>query len=107
MEFKENSSNSYDKDRDIKKVEFLGHTSDSFSKDYETNKWDYIDIFYPNQENFCDVTSRLINNMKDDCRFIVVDEEGERHFVNVLDVRFDSIENKIRVFPEDCRKVKR
>lgn len=89
-----------------KKMDFLGYSSNSFKKDRKSG-WNPIDVYCPNQESFCDLTSKIISGMKSDCRFIIADDEGERHFIDVLDVRYDSTKDMIRLFPENIRKVKR
>ena len=95
------------RDGDRKSFEFLGHSLDRFRKDRDSGKWDDINIYHQTQESFCSATSSLLNNLKDDCKFVIANEEGERYFVNVLDYRFDASENKIIVFPENCRKIKK
>jgi hypothetical protein len=89
-----------------KKMDFLGHSSSPFKRG-RNRKWERVDVYCPNQESFCDLTSKIISGMKEECRFIIADDEGERHFIDVLDVRYDSTQNMIKLFPENIRKVKR
>jgi hypothetical protein len=41
---------------------------------------------------------------KGDCRFMVANDEGERYFLNILDYRYVSADNKIIVWPENIKK---
>lgn len=81
-------------------MEFLGH----FTEVKTNNKKRAIDLCYPTVEQFCDSTSKLIEGFKDDCKFVVANEDGDRYFLTVLDYRYISEENTIRIFPENLRK---
>jgi hypothetical protein len=85
-------------------MEFLGQTVSPF-KEVKT-KWEPIDLVYENEEKFCEATSKLINGFRDECKFVVSDKNGERHFVYVLDYRYISKYNTIRIYPENLRVVK-
>jgi hypothetical protein len=89
-----------------KKMDFLGHSSSPFKRT-KGRHWEQVDIYCVNQESFCDLTSKIMSGMKEECRFIIADDEGERHFIDVLEVRYDSSENLIKLFPENIRKVKK
>ena len=54
-------------------MEFLGH----FTEVKTNNKKRAIDLFYPTVELFCDATSKLIEGFKEECKFVVANEEGE------------------------------
>jgi hypothetical protein len=81
-------------------MEFLGH----FTEVKTNNKKRAIDLFYPTVELFCDATSKLIEGFKEECKFVVANEEGDRYFLTALDYRYISEENTIRIFPESLRK---
>lgn len=82
-------------------MEFLGHFSNDESNNKKSKK---IDLVYPTVEAFCDATSKMIKGFKDDCRFMVANEDGDRYFLTVLDYRYISSENTIRVFPVSLKK---
>lgn len=82
-------------------MEFLGHFSNTESNNKKNNK---IDLIYPTVEAFCDATSKMIKGFKDDCRFMVANEAGDRYFLTVLDYRYISSENTIRVFPANLKR---
>jgi hypothetical protein len=86
-------------------MEFLGYTENAFTR--TKKNWKPINLVYENEEKFCEATSKLISNFKDECRFIIADSNDERHFVDVLDYRYDSLQNTIKVFPENVRVVKK
>jgi len=86
-------------------MEFLGYTVDIVRK--SRNKWNQIDLVFDSQEKFCESTSKLLSGFKDDCRFVIADIDDVRYFVNVLDYRFSSKENIIKIFPEQVRVVKK
>jgi len=88
-------------------MEFLGHCSKNISKNAKNKKWNSIDLEFEDSATFCEATSKLINGFKDECRFVIADEYSERHFVDVLDYRFNSSENIIRIFPESCKQIKK
>jgi hypothetical protein len=90
----------------IKNMEFLGHSNESFEFNVESKKWKAITLNYEDVESYCEATSKLINGFKDECRFVIANEEGDRHFVNVLDYVYDTKNNKIKIFPEYCRAIK-
>lgn len=86
-------------------MEFLGHTLSPLKK--TGKKWSHIDLTFDNEEKFCEATSKLISGFKDECRFIIANKHDERHFVDVLDYRYISNDNTIRIFPENVRVVKK
>jgi hypothetical protein len=88
-------------------MEFLGHTTSKFKKNTKTNKWDALNVMFEDSESYCEATSKLINGFKDECRFVVADEIGDRYFVDVLEYRYDAPNNTIKLFPEDCRMIKK
>jgi len=45
-----------------------------------------------------------MSGFKGDCRFMVASDEGERYFLNILDYRYVSTENRIVVWPENLKK---
>ena len=81
-------------------MEFLGHFT-STSKNKKNNT---IDLEYSNSEAFCEATTKLMSGFKGDCRFMVASDEGERYFLNILDYRYVSTENRIVVWPENLKK---
>lgn len=85
-------------------MEFLGHFSNSKIKNKKNSS---IDFVYESVEQFCEATSKMLKNFKGDCKFMAADENGERHFLAVLDYRFISTENTIRVFPANLKKFQR
>lgn len=86
-------------------MEFLGHTLSLIKK--TKAKWEPIDLVFESEEKFCEATSKLINGFHDECKFIVADKDDERLFVDVLDYRYVSVDNTIRLFPENVRTVKK
>jgi len=88
-------------------MEFLGHTSSRIQKNTKTNKWNSLNVSFESSEDYCEATDKLIAGFKDDCRFVVADDSGDRYFVDVLDYRYDTLNNTIKLFPEDCRIVKK
>jgi hypothetical protein len=88
-------------------MEFLGHTSSKVKKNTKTNKWNSLNVKFEDSEAYCEATSRLINGFKDECRFVVADENGDRYFVDILEYRYDTLNNTIKLFPEECRIVKK
>ena len=82
-------------------MEFLGHFTNNKSKDKKNNS---IDLVYSTVELFCDATSKMIQGFNGDCRFMVANDDGDRYFLNVLDYRFISKENTIRIYPENLKK---
>lgn len=86
-------------------MEFLGHTLSPIRK--SKAKWEPIDLVFENEEKFCEATSKLITGFHDECRFVVADRNDERHFVDILDYRYVSVDNTIRLFPENVRIVKK
>jgi hypothetical protein len=88
-------------------MEFLGHCSTAIKKSNKTKKWEPINLVFTDSESFCDATSRLMEGFKDECRFVVADKDGERHFVYVLDYRYKSTENTIVLYPEKAKKIKK
>jgi hypothetical protein len=81
-------------------MEFLGH----FTEVKTNNKKRTIDLYYPTVELFCDATSKIIEGFKEECKFVVANEDGDRHFLTVLDYRYIPEERTIRIFPENLRK---
>ncbi len=82
-------------------MEFLGHFINNKSKNKKNNT---IDLTYTTVDAFCDATSKLIEGFKGDCRFMVANDEGDRYFLNVLDYRYVTSENTIRIYPENLKK---
>jgi hypothetical protein len=87
-------------------MEFLGHCSTKIKRNNKNGKWEPINLVYTDVESYCEATSRLINGFNDECRFVVVDKDGERHFVYTLDYRYKTADNTIILFPEKCKKIK-
>jgi len=86
-------------------MEFLGHTLNPIK--LTKSKWEPIELVFENNEKFCEATSKLINGFHDECRFVVADKNDERHFVDVLDYRYVSVKNTIRLYPENVRVIKK
>lgn len=84
-------------------MEFLGHFTNK-TKNKKNNTVDTIDLEYTTQEAFCEATTKLMAGFKGDCRFMVANDEGERYFLNILDYRYVSADNKIIVWPENIKK---
>jgi len=84
-------------------MEFLGHFTNK-TKNKKNNNVRTIDLEYTTQEAFCEATTKLMTGFKGDCRFMVANNEGERYFLNILDYRYVSADNKIIVWPENIKK---
>jgi hypothetical protein len=85
-------------------MEFLGKTENLFKK--EKTKWKPIDLVFENDEKFCEATSKLINGFNGECNFVVTGRNNEKYFVDILDYRYISTDNTIRIFPENVKNIK-
>lgn len=88
-------------------MEFLGCSKEAPSIN-EKGKWEVLELNYPDEKTFCDATSKIFNSIKNNsCRALVSDHENERYFVDILDVRYDSIGFNIKIWPHFCKNSKR
>lgn len=88
-------------------MEFLGYCNETPSLD-EKNNWNFIEIECLDDYSFNDTTSKIFKGVKkDECRFIVSNPDNDRYFVDLLDIRFNSEENIIRIWPHDCWLIKK
>lgn len=84
-------------------MEFLGYIEEVPTKKNQRD-WNYVEIQCPDEQNFTDVTSKLIKGMKDTCRFKVNDQDGKSYTLDVLDIRYDVTEYMVRLWPYDFKR---
>ena len=88
-------------------MEFLGYV-DELPSINENKKWDYFEIVFPNEDSFNDATSKIFKGVKKDaCRFVIADTYNDRYFLDLLDVRYNSKENSVRIWPHDFWPVRK
>lgn len=85
-------------------MDFLGNSLKEIKISSNHKNSNPIDLFYDKVEDFCEATSKLINGFNDSCRFLIESSDSEKYVVDILDCRYNSAENSIRIFPESCRK---
>lgn len=84
-------------------MEFLGFSKEAPSYNAKTKSWNVVEIECQDDKSFCDTTSKIFNTIKNNnCRAIVANENNERVFVDILDVRYDSSENLVKIWPYSC-----
>lgn len=88
-------------------MEFLGHFESTLVRNAKTRKLNHIDLVFEDVESYCESSDKLIKNFKDECKFVVADENGERHFISVLDYRFNTKNESIRLFLENYHPIKK
>lgn len=89
-------------------MENLGNVFSKPTKNKNGN-WEVVDIFYKNDEEYNVATSKLIrmfSSPNGDGKCIVIDNDSQRHLLDVVHVTFDYKSFSVRVFPYDCRTFK-
>jgi len=71
-------------------------------------KWDYIDVFFENSEEFNLATAKMMNvlyktNAEGKC--LVTDEKGNKFLLDVIHSTYDTLNNIIRLFPHSCHQI--
>lgn len=85
-------------------MEHLGNAFESPSKNRD-GKWNSVDIFYKNDEEFNGATSKLIKMFQSpngDGRCGITDNDSNKHMLDIVHVTFDTVSNSVRLFPYNC-----
>ena len=87
-------------------MEFIGYTYDKPSRTIN-GRWDTVELQYPDDKLFNEASGKIIKGMKEgEDRFIMANEENERYFIDVFDVRYNVLNSTIKIWPHNCKKVK-
>lgn len=88
-------------------MEFLGYFEEEPVRT-NTGKWGYVELGFPDDYAFNDATSKLFKGVEDnDCKFIAASPDNTRFFIELLDVRFNSQEKTMRIWPHSFKQVKK
>ena len=74
----------------------------------KSGKWDYIDVFFENSEEFNLATAKMMNVLyktNAEGRCLVTDEKGSKYVLDVVHSTYDTKNNIIRLFPYSCHQV--
>ena len=83
-------------------MEFLGYCEETPRINHK-KQWDIVEIICPDDYSFNELTSKIFKGVKkDDCRFIVANEDNDRYFVDLLDIRFNAQERTAKIWPHKC-----
>jgi hypothetical protein len=86
-------------------MENLGYVFEKPVKNKDGN-WNSVDIFYKNDEEYLGATSKLIKMFQSpngDGKCIVLDNDHQKHLMDVVHVTFDYKSNSVRLFPYEYR----
>ena len=88
-------------------MEFLGYSEETPAINNKGN-WEMLELNYDDEKSFCDATSKIFSAIKNEsCRALISDQNNERYFVDILDVRYDSIGYQIKIWPHSCKNSKK
>lgn len=74
----------------------------------KSGKWTFLDVYYSTSEEFNEATSKMMGilyNRNADGRCIVSDEKGTKYVLDLVHSTYDTIENRIRIFPVACHQL--
>jgi hypothetical protein len=88
-------------------MDFLGYSTETPSTN-RNGTWDALELNFQDEKAFCNATSMIFSSLKNSAsRGLIIDPDNEKFFVDILDVRYNSIENKIKIWPHYCKNVKK
>lgn len=87
-------------------MEFLGYVEESPRRNRK-GEWNCIELEYETSDEFNDATGKIVRGQQKDWKYIIADENNVRYFVELLEARYDIIENVIKLFPNNCWKTKK
>lgn len=89
-------------------MEYLGYIFDIPSQN--KGKWNPVELVFEEQEVFNSTTSKVLKLFKHpdgDGKCIVSDQDGNKYMLDIVDARFDASCNSIKVFPQECHKMRK
>ena len=84
-------------------MDFLGYCDEAPTFNYKKQKWNYVQLDYPDNQKYNNAISAIFKGIKhNDSRFYVADPDNEKYNIILLDVRFNTEKKMIRIWPHEC-----